>query len=141
MIKSIILFINYIAESIWPFQKANKDDTNVIKYEEIQNLEEHIIESEPVKVIEDEKVKVEPFEEEKQYNSDDEIVIHNHIVRTFTVKAPYNGPSQIVLSEYQQLIRVYENGQYTVARLSSIEDYGTDEEDDFKIIYNIVVEP
>jgi hypothetical protein len=160
MFKSIFRSVTTFVEST--LKSFNKEEPNVVKYEASKDPDEHIIENEPVKVVEQEKVKVEEehikepetliekvedqttveeFVKEQTYDSDDEIVIHKQIYRTFTVKPPYNGPTQIVLSENEQLVKVYENGQYVAARLNSIEDYGTDdEESQFKVIYNIVVE-
>jgi hypothetical protein len=182
MFKSIFRSVTEFVESISLFQKSvSKEESNVVKYEASKDIDEPIIENEPVKVVEQEKVTaeeepikkpeepiekieeaikepeeiiekvedfvkdqttVEEFVKEQEYDSDDEIVIHKQIYRTFTVKAPYNGPPQIALSENEQLVKVYENGQYVAARLNSIEDYGTDddEESQFKVIYNIVVE-
>lgn len=160
MFKSIFRSITEFVEST--LKSFNKEEPNVVKYEAVKDLDKPIIENEPVKIVEEEKVKVEEepikeseksieklenqttvedFVKEQEYDSDDEIVIHTQIYRTFTVKAPYNGPSQIVLSENEELVKVHENGRYIAARLNSIEDYGTDdEESQFKVIYNIVVE-
>lgn len=177
MFKSIFRSVTEFVESISLFQKSvSKEESNVVKYDASKDLDEPIIENEPVKVVEEEKVKVEQepikepeetiekveepikepetliekvedqttveeFVKEQTYDSDDEIVIHKQIYRTFNVKAPYNGPPQIALSENEQLVKVYENGQYVATHLNSIEDYGTDdEESQFKVIYNIVVD-
>jgi hypothetical protein len=141
---------------------ANKD-TDIIENEPVKVVEEEKVkvEEEPIKESEEPIKKVEEaikepeeaiekaeyqttleeFVKEQEYDSDDEIVIHKQIYRTFTVKPPYNGPPQISLFENEQLIKVHENGQYVAARLNSIEDYGTDDEKiHFKVIYNIVVE-
>ena len=105
--------------------------------EEVKEPNEEV--KEPIKEKENQTI-VELFEKDHEYNSDDEVVIHKQIYRTFTVKEPYNGPSQIVLSENEDLVKVHQNGQYIAAHMNSVEDYGTDDEDDFKVIYNIVVQ-
>ena len=109
--------------------------------EPIEKEEEPIKEpEEPIEKAEDQTI-LEKFVKEQEYDSDDEVIIHKQIYRTFIVKPPYNGPSQISLFENEQLVKVHENGQYIAARLNSIEDYGTDDEETrFKVIYNIVVE-
>jgi hypothetical protein len=183
MFKTIFLSFSKFVENTGLFQKsANKDETNIIKYAAIKDLDEHIIDNEPAKIIEGEQAKVEEehikqpeeiiekvenqttveqfvkgqttveqfvkdqttveqFVKGQEYDSDDEVIIHKQIYRIFTVKAPYNGPSQIVLSDNEQLVKVYENGQYVATRLNIIEDYGTDDEEEhLKVIYNIVVE-
>jgi hypothetical protein len=42
----------------------------------------------------------------------DEPYKNKPICRTFNVKAPYNGPTQIILSQDEELVKVHENGQY-----------------------------
>jgi hypothetical protein len=150
MFKSIISTATDFAERIGIFQKFEKKEEPTekvdvpkiieeqpIKVENspIQKVNEFIEEvKEPIEEVEQQTI-VEGFEKDQEYDSDDEVVIHKQIYRTFTVKAPYNGPSQIVL------IKVHQNGQYIGTQMNSIEDYGSDEEESqFKVIYNIIVE-
>jgi hypothetical protein len=137
---------SHIGEAVEPIKEVDEPIQKAV--EPIEEVKEPIKEVdepiqkvvEPIEEVEHQTI-VEGFEMDYEYDSDDEVVIHKQIYRTFTVKAPYNGPSQIVLSEKEDLVKVHQNGQYIAAHMNSIEDYGTDEEaSQFKVIYNIIVE-
>lgn len=76
----------------------------------------------------------------------EKVIDNKPICRTFNVKAPYNGPTQIILPHDEELVKVNENGKYICMRETNFEDYGTDDdvkdEKDakVKVVYNIVVD-
>jgi hypothetical protein len=73
----------------------------------------------------------------------EKVIDNKPICRTFNVKAPYSGPTQIILPHDEELVKVHENGKYIFMRESNFEDYGTDDEDKdekVKVVYNIVVD-
>jgi hypothetical protein len=117
MYSYILNAIRSFSENIWSVQKSIEKDKPDDKVDDL------------IKDIDDpiEKVINEPYENKPIY-------------RKFTVKPPYSGPTQIILSHDEELVTVHENGKYISMRVTNFEDYGTDDEDEkIKVIYNIVV--
>jgi hypothetical protein len=111
--------VSRFAEAIGLVQKHTELDRPVNKVDDlIKEIDRPI-----------EKVIDEPYENEPIY-------------RTFNVKAPYSGPTRIILPHDEELVKVYENGKYIYMRESNFEDYGTDDDKDdkVKVVYNIVVD-
>jgi nicotinic acid phosphoribosyltransferase len=114
----ILNSVRSLAETIGLVKKCSEVDEQLDKVDDlIKEIDKPI-----------EKVIDEPYE-------------NKHIYRKFSVKSPYSGPPQIMLPHNEELVKVYENGQYISMRESNFEDYGTDDEDEkIKVIYNILVE-